>query len=75
MLKNTNVSKLSRVDELSVRKIYIEKMVVECKKQLEDRVLLMLNKAFDEDVESKAEGQIVFLERWLQDIENEIKKL
>ncbi|MDU4597579.1 MAG: hypothetical protein E6Y49_06420 [Clostridium sporogenes] len=75
MLKNTNLLKLSSVDELSLRKIYIEKMIVECKSQLENRALLMLSKAFDGDVEPKAEGQIVFLERWLEDIENEIKKL
>ncbi|WP_154695591.1 hypothetical protein [Clostridium botulinum] len=53
MLKNTNLLKLSRVDELSLRKIYIEKMIVECKAQLENRALLILSKAFDGDVEPK----------------------
>lgn len=71
----TNISKLSRVDELSVRKLYVEKMLEEVKKQTEDKVLLMLASAFEDNVKSKTTGQIVFMEKWLEDINNEIKNL
>ena len=70
-----NMAKLSKEDELSVRKTYVEKMLKECKKQTEDKVMMLLASAMDKDVESKATGQVVFLERWLKDIDKEIEQL
>lgn len=70
-----DVSKLSRVDELSVRKAYIEKMLIEVKKQIESTVMLLLAQSIDRDVEQKAIGQVVFMERWLKDIDKEIERL
>jgi hypothetical protein len=70
-----NMAQLSKEDELSVRKAYVEKMLKECKKQTEDKVMMLLAGVLDKDVESKAKGQVVFLERWLNDIDEEIKNL
>lgn len=70
-----NLSKLSKVDELSSRKIFLEKAMEENKKQLEDKTMLLLGKALDENVEVKIEGQIVFFERWIKDIDKEIENL
>lgn len=75
MKNTTNLSKLSRVDELSVRKLYVEKMLEEVKKQTEDKVLLMLANTFEDNIENKATGQVVFMERWLENINDKIKKL
>ena len=74
-MNKKDMSKLSRVDELSVRKLYVEKMLTEVKKQTEDKVLLMFAKAMDNDIENKATGQIVFMERWIENINDEIKEL
>lgn len=70
-----NMAKLSKEDELSVRKAYVEKMLKECKKQTEDKVMMLLAGAFADNIESKATGQVVFLERWLKDIDKEIEQL
>jgi len=70
-----NMAKLSKEDELSVRKAYVEKMLKQCKKQTEDKTMLLLAGAFDDNIESKAKGQVVFLERWIKDIDKEIEQL
>ncbi len=70
-----NLAKISRVDELSVRKVYLEKILKECKEQLENKVMLMLSKSFDNNIEEKAQGQIVFIERWIKDIDKKIENL
>lgn len=70
-----NMAKLSKEDELSVRKAYVEKILKECKKQTEDKVMMLLAGALADNVESKANGQIVFMERWIEDIDKEIKNL
>lgn len=75
MGNKTDMSKLSRADELSVRKVYIEKMLAEIKKQTESTVMLLLAQSFDKDVEQKAAGQVVFMERWLKDIDKEIEEM
>lgn len=73
MEESVNFLELSKVDELSVRKICIEKILKECKTQVEDKAMLLLGKAFDDKLEVKAQGQIVFLERWIKDIDKEIE--
>lgn len=75
MNKTIDMSKLSRVDELSVRKVYIEKVLKEVKKTKENEALLMLANAFDSKSKEKAIGEIVFMERWISDIDKEIKKI
>lgn len=75
MEEKINMANLSREDELSVRKIYIEKILKDCKEQLENKVMLMLGKSFDSNIETKAHGQVIFLERWLEDIDKEMKSL
>lgn len=70
-----NMAKLSKEDELTVRKAYVEKMLKESKKQTEDKVMMLLAGAFADNIESKAKGQVVFLERWLKDIDKEIENL
>ena len=71
----TDLSKIPKVDELSVRKVYIEAMLKEAKSQTKDKVMLILGGAFVDDIQSKTEGMVVFLERWLGDIDKEINNL
>lgn len=75
MKETIDMSKLSKVDELSVRKTYVEKMLKNTKEHLESKAMLLLAGAFDDNAEDKAIGQVVFIERWLEDIDNEIKSL
>lgn len=70
-----NILELSKVDELSVRKKYVEAMAEQMKKQAEEKIMLLLANAFDENAETKATGQVVFMERWLDDINKEIERI
>ena len=71
MEDKTNISKLSRVDELTVRK----GMLSETKKQLKDNVMLLLAGALVDNSKEKIEGMAIFIERWINDIEVEIENL
>ena len=71
----TDISKLSRVDELTVRKAYLEGVLSETKKQLKDNVMLLLAGALVDNSKEKIEGMAVFIERWIKDIEVEIENL
>ena len=73
--EHVDLTSLSKVDELSVRKAILEEMVKENKNQLKDKAMIMLAGAFDKDIELKAKGTIVFLERWIKDIDVEIDRI
>lgn len=75
MESKTDMSKLSKVDELSVRKVYIKNALSEAEKQVKDDVMLLLGGAFIDNPREKAEGLVVFLERWVKDIDEEIENL
>lgn len=70
-----NLTKLSRVDELTVRKGFLEKTISKQKEELESKAMLMLAKSFDEQIEEKATGTVVFFERWLKEIDKQIEEL
>jgi hypothetical protein len=70
-----NMDKLSRVDELTARKITLEKALVTAKGELEKKTMLMLASAFMPDAEAYYTGLVVFYERWIADISKEIEQI
>lgn len=64
-----------RLLELVVRKQFLEKTLSETKETANNKAMLMLSKAFDDEAESKVAGTIVILEKWLKEIDDEIKEL
>lgn len=57
--ENVDFNNLSKEDELSVRKILVEQMLETCKTQFQDKAM-------------KSKGLVIFLERWIKDIDKEI---
>jgi len=74
-MEETNLLTLSRADELSVRKVILQRYLEEVKKTLEDKVMLMLVGSFDKNTELKLTGTVVFYEKWIDEINKEIKEI
>lgn len=70
---NLDYTFLKRIDELQLRKHMISKIVEKLKDQLEDKISMLLSKAFDTNIEMKTSGEIVFYERWIEEIDKEIQ--
>jgi uncharacterized damage-inducible protein DinB len=73
--KQLNFLNLSRIDVLTVRKMQIETIIESCKKQLEDKILMLFAGGLDDNIELKTKGQVVFYEKWIKEINDEIDEL
>lgn len=73
MEASPDYSRLARTDELSVRKYFLEESLRACKEKVQIKAFQIL--ADISDTAKIGTGMVIFYERWIEEIDNEMKSL